>query len=90
MKKLLNGTSMLAAMAGLAQAMAELKPTRNPNNYGRMPKRVGPRKTSSGSMTPANLRAAARLKAHREIWANTPTSDRMTRQRRRRLDMGRI
>lgn len=32
--------------------------------------------------TPANKRAAARLEAHRKIWDNTPSADKMTRQRR--------
>jgi len=40
--------------------------------------------------SPANKRAEARLKAHREIWANSPPYDRMTRQRWRRIEMGRV
>ncbi len=40
--------------------------------------------------TPANKRAAARLEAHRKIWENTPSADKMTRQRRRRAAMGRV
>ena len=59
-------------------------------NFGEMLKQLfkpyyGPKEPS-----PANKRAAVRLEAHRAIWDNTPSADKMTRQRMRRAAMGRV
>lgn len=67
-----------------------IKAHRTPFNLGRVSKNYAPKKISHSEMTPANKRAHDRLKAHRAIWANTPSRDRMTRQRTRRAEMGRI
>ena len=86
MKRILLG---VAGLIGLSAAM----PIGGDNIVAEAtrptPKRPRISWLDSGS-TPANKRAAARLEAHRAIWDNTPSADKMTRQRTRRMVMGRV
>ncbi len=75
MKKLLNAG--IASIAGAVAALAYTPPTHG--------KSAAPAAKPKAKGKTGVERAAARLKAHRAIWANTPTTTKVSRQVRRRL-----